>query len=113
MDLATLGSALLVYGPLGVLSALGIFWRLQADKERQSLGTSFAEKVAAMQTSHREEVAKLVGEHRDEVSGLISIHQEQTEKLTDRLISVVDRNQQTLDKVVAVAEAMQRSSQRR
>jgi hypothetical protein len=101
MDAVSLTTALTVYGPLGILSAAGIWWKLQSDKRIDAINK------AAME---REQL-------RDaEIQKLVSAHQTEVREMTNRFLALVEtyagHYRGLLDRVGAVLEALPKAVKR-
>lgn len=101
MDPTSITSILVVYGPLGVMAAIGILWKYQADQRVKA----FEEKQTEAANKFAIEIAELQSAHRDEVT-----------KLTDRFVSLVvtygDHYRQLLDRVSTALELITRKGPR-
>lgn len=112
MDVVSIGSALLVYGPLGILAAVGLYWKYQADGRQKDheATTAAASKAAAdalqkQHDGHQAALQTIVVEHRAEVR-----------QLTDRFVELVETYAEhyrtLLDKVSSLADALTRTRSR-
>jgi hypothetical protein len=123
---------LLVYGPLGVLAAIGLFWKHQADKRReaQDVLRDKREETQAAARDKREEaqtlalqalvkeagaaVRQLATEFAGKLQERETAHRDEVEKLMDRFVTLVERYgehyRQLLDKVSTTLESLARAA---
>jgi len=104
----TLLQGLVVYGPLGILAALGIYGTIAKDRELRAVTAAL--KAASDEYVKRIEV--MAKDHAERVDELSSRHDKRMDEMHTRFTSLaatlVDRSQLLFDKVASLAEAMAR-----
>jgi DNA anti-recombination protein RmuC len=119
----TLLQGLVVYGPLGVLAALGVYGTIYQYRELRDARIAHAAKVeemaklfaAAIKATSDEYVKRIEAmgkEHADRVDELSSKHDKRMDEMHTRFTSLaatlVDRSQLLFDKVGSLADSLTR-----
>lgn len=119
----TLLQGLVVYGPLGVLSALGIYGTIIKDRELrdartahakkvEEMGTVFAAAIKAQSDEYVKRIEAMAKETAERVDELSSKHDKRMDEMHTRFTSLattlVDRSQLLFDKVGSLADALTR-----
>lgn len=122
-SLPTVTEVLVVYGPLGILAAIGLYWKHQAD-QRQKTQDAARDKREEAQTLALQAlvkdtgaaVQKLASDFATRLQEREAAHRDEVEKLMDRFVTLVERYgehyRQLLDKVSTTLESLARASHR-
>lgn len=124
----TLLQGLVVYGPLGVLSAIGIYGTIIKDRELrdarvahakkiEEMGTMFGAAIKAASDEYVKRIETLANSHADRIDELSSKHDKRMDEMHTRFTSLaatlVDRSQLLFDKVGALADSLTRHQNQR
>lgn len=119
----TLLQGLVVYGPLGVLAALGIYGTIFKDRELrearaahvkkiEEMGTVFAAALKAASDEYVKRTEAMAKDHAERVDELSTKHDKRMDEMHTRFTSLattlVDRSQLLFDKVGSLADALTR-----
>jgi len=119
----TLLQGLIVYGPLGVIAALGIYGTIIKDREcrdartvSDKLSADYAKRVEEQAKGHAQAMNDLAGKHALIVAELAAKHDKRMDEMHTRFTglaaTLVDRSQALFDKVGTLADALARRSDR-
>ena len=119
----TLLQGLVVYGPLGVIAALGIYGTILKDREcrdarvtSDKLSADYVKRIEDLTKGYTEAFSDLADKHALIVTELVAKHDKRMDEMHTRFTglaaTLVDRSQALFDKVGALADALSRRSDR-